>query len=421
MSWLDRVEGSIKFTSPNGDEYEASWIKNPVGIEKKLAISEYPDVDGTVLKDLGIVGRRYPLTFLFSGADNDLEAIRFMGSMSQRGAWTIIHPVLGELLLQPAELTPSINPTETGNITVIESEWIEGIDLASLTLSTPQIAAQIETQGDQLDSTSSDQFVANSVQDTANEISTIESTVNQVTGIITDKLSPLYESSSELNAQILSITRGIQDTITQSTIDVSSLSGQIQSLITLPLLATNDIIQRLAVYGEALSDLLLLKPIGVLSEDKNIVSVQELAGTAILKSMSQIAATGILQTRAQTIEVTETLSSSFLSLINNLDETQKAFEVKSIDLQYFSESSAFSDLTIIVAQATAYLLLASFDLAIEKIITLEKQRAPIEITITEYGTLGDGDKNFDLFLESNNLKDNDIIILPAGREVVVYV
>ena len=43
------------------------------------------------------------------------------------------------------------------------------------------------------------------------------------------------------------------------------------------------------------------------------------------------------------------------------------------------------------------------------------------ITIDEYGELGDNDINYDLFISSNNLKGNDILLLEAGREVVVYV
>lgn len=68
----------------------------------------------------------------------------------------------------------------------------------------------------------------------------------------------------------------------------------------------------------------------------------------------------------------------------------------------------------------AYLLRSVFDLSVEKRFKLEKRRAPIEITISEYGSLGDDDSNFQLFIDSNGLKGNDILILPEGREVVVY-
>jgi hypothetical protein len=40
--------------------------------------------------------------------------------------------------------------------------------------------------------------------------------------------------------------------------------------------------------------------------------------------------------------------------------------------------------------------------------------------VTEYGSLGDADANYDLFVRSNNLSGNDILLIPAGREVVIY-
>ncbi len=56
-----------------------------------------------------------------------------------------------------------------------------------------------------------------------------------------------------------------------------------------------------------------------------------------------------------------------------------------------------------------------------KRFTLSRPRAPIEITISEYGELGPEDSYLDLFIASNHLRSDEVILLPAGREVVVYV
>jgi len=92
-----------------------------------------------------------------------------------------------------------------------------------------------------------------------------------------------------------------------------------------------------------------------------------------------------------------------------------------IDTQYFSQSASFSDSLGLIAQAAQFLLLKSFDLAVEKRFNLKTDEAPIFTTIKEYGTLGEGDANFDFFIETNNLKGNDILLMKSGREVVVYV
>jgi hypothetical protein len=74
-----------------------------------------------------------------------------------------------------------------------------------------------------------------------------------------------------------------------------------------------------------------------------------------------------------------------------------------------------------MSQALKLLTLTSFDLKTEKRFTLEKERSPVEITITEYGEFGENDENLELFINSNNLKADEIYLLPAGKEIVVYV
>lgn len=422
MTWQDRTQGSIVLTSPGGSVFQALWSGNTRGFEKKLGLFEYPKVRGTGIQDLDNAGTRYPLTIFFEGADNDLEGSRFFETAKEQGRWLVVHPVKGELSLQLSTINERIDPVESGNITTFETEWIEPLDPDVLTaLTTPQVADQIRSQSDTVNAVAAEQFVENVVQDTVAETTAVESAANSVVDIAVDKLKTLYENVPTLNSQILAIVQGIQNTITQTTIDTLSLAGQIQNLIELPVLATNDVVARLTIYGDMILDVIGLSPDGTNPEDKNAVAVQELAATATLVALAQAASTGILATRNQAIESAGVVSDNFTSITDALDATQAAFLSHDIDLQYFSQSDSFSDVSIITAQAVSYLLIASFDLRIEKRFTLERPTNPASITIDEYGTLGPNDDNLALFLESNELSGDDILILPAGREVVVYV
>ena len=64
---------------------------------------------------------------------------------------------------------------------------------------------------------------------------------------------------------------------------------------------------------------------------------------------------------------------------------------------------------------------ALYNLKAEKRFTLKKARSPLEIAVTEYGELGENDFYYNLFLDSNELTGHEIRLLPAGKEVVVYV
>lgn len=422
MTWKDRIGSEISLTSPDGNEFIASWQGDDILMTKKIAVYEYPKVKGTGVQDLEYAGVRYPLTIMFEGVDNDLQTQRFLDACKQKGRWAVIHPVLGRLTLQLVTFRAKLDPVESGNITKIVTEWIEPIDIDKIgSLTTPQIASQIKTQSNQTNAVASAQFKAGVVQDKASEARAVESATNSIVIFVQNNLSPLYESVSELNSQIVLIVADIQNTITQVTIDTAALAGQIQNLIQLPGLATTDIAQRLTLYSSLIVDIFGLAPTDTRPEDKNIVLCQELAASAVIVSLAQSASSGLLKTRNQAIDSSETVSGLFVDITDGLDLIQEAFINHDIDLQYFSQSSSFADAWLIINQAISYLLVASFDLLIEKIVELQRPQAPITITIEQYGSMGANDSNYDLFLESNALEGNERILLNAGRQVVVYV
>jgi hypothetical protein len=88
--------------------------------------------------------------------------------------------------------------------------------------------------------------------------------------------------------------------------------------------------------------------------------------------------------------------------------------------QYFGARETEDALADLSAEVAQYLLSIIFDLKIERRFILDRDRSPLEIAITEYGKGGWDDEYFELFIRSNNLSGVDILILPAGREVVVY-
>jgi hypothetical protein len=324
------------------------------------------------------------------------------------------------LILQPITFTPTDDPTGNGNITQVQTEWIEPSSDAVLQ-SVPQLAGAITAQSLDVNESASDQFVNNIQTATAAEGIATEAATEAVVISVRSALGPIFEGVAEITAQMDAIQRGIQATLDDVILSPIALAGQIQALIELPLLAIRDIGARLAAYGNLIGDLGNLSPEAPNTEGENTVSVQELAYTAAITAVAGIAASGTLDTRPEAIEAAEDIFALFKQVTDELDLTQELFGENPIDAQYFSQSQSFTDLSLLVAQAIAFFLTASYDLKVEKRFTLDIPKAPIMITINEYGSLGENDSNFDLFLASNKLKGNQIRILPAGFEVVVYV
>ncbi|MCK5127582.1 MAG: DNA circularization N-terminal domain-containing protein [candidate division Zixibacteria bacterium] len=419
MTWQDRLQETIKLESPDGDIFEVEWSDNDRSIERKLGIFDPPGVDGTKVQDLGSKGALYPITLYFSGPDNDINAAKFIRATSQRGTWSVLHPVIGQLTLYLSTISEAIAPVESGNITEISTEWIEhtaeGADK-----SLAELKSDTGSQIDELNESAFDQFIDNVKQTTSKAIVALKTVVNKATTITTFALNALYSSDATLSSQIDSILRGVDNSLAADVIDLTVLAGQVQNLVQLPVLSTDDSSSRLTAYSNLVTGALDISISGDSEEQKNIVSTQELFIVSALGALGQIAVTSSLTTRPQALGLIKAINTQFEAVTNGLDAVQETFDGVDIDLQYFSQSQSYSDTSMVIATGVAYLLSVSFDLLIEKVILISVPTSPLILSIQEYGE-NDIDANFDLFIASNVLKNTEILLLPAGRTVVVYV
>jgi len=252
MSWRDRINGNLVLISPDGNVFEALWQKNNLSIAKKIGIFEYPKINKTITQDLGVIGVRSPLTFFFEGENHDLEMLRFKKSIPEVGKWTILHPVLGEVTWQPTDFTIIIDPIGNGNITQIDSNWIEPAD-DSVIISAPQLASIIDSSVATTNATAADQFAENIQRGSSDPLQivdgisqltfkeklAVESTTQQVIIAFDEDLGPIYLGTT-IEKDILQIKRSINATLEETVLNPIMLIGQLQSLIQLPALVITD-------------------------------------------------------------------------------------------------------------------------------------------------------------------------------------
>jgi hypothetical protein len=130
--------------------------------------------------------------------------------------------------------------------------------------------------------------------------------------------------------------------------------------------------------------------------------------------------TKAIVTRAQLIRAIEELQAFFDDIVDALEGAQSMFATAPINEQYFGMLDTYADASNTMHLAIQHLLNSTLKLSVERKFTLDRYRAPIEITVTEYGSLGPDDSYLDLFIRSNDLHGKDIILLPPGRQVVIY-
>ena len=228
MSWLDRVRSSITLTSPDGDNFVGKWIGDTREAQKQLGIFTYPKVDKQIVQDLGISGISYPLTIAFDGEDNDLEGTRFFDALSARGPWLINHPTKGQLFLQPTSFKEIIAPVTSGTITMFQTSWID-VALPASIISVEQLSALVETQNNIVETAALEQLETITDQSLVQNIQALKSATEQGLAFYQETVQIITEFSDEVSAQVESIQRSIDDTLSTSPIDLTVLGGQIQA------------------------------------------------------------------------------------------------------------------------------------------------------------------------------------------------
>lgn len=409
------MRDSITLVSPSGRTFVAAWMGNPRTVEKKLGIFSYPKIPGAIVQDLDVDATRYPLTIYFEGEDNDLDADAFFESCKERGTWTVDHPVRGQLTLQLVTATEEIQPVSSGNITAVNTEWIEPID-PSVTASVSQRSIELLAQAETIRNVASEQLAAVVELDTPSKLTQFKNAVEKAASLVDNTLAPLRQQVASVNASVLSVKRGITSALNESALNVLGLGGQLQTLVSLPGDSITDISVRIDYYSGLIANMAGFGPSTPTSGGVNTAAVQEIVLTAAVSSIVTGMAEGELDSREDAISYLESAGAAFVDITETLDDSQALYQDNIIDNQYFSQSQSFNDLAYLVGLVTALLLRKSFDLAAAKRFTLKRSRTPAEISATEYGDL----THLDFFISSNRLKGNDILLLPAGREVVVY-
>lgn len=407
--WRDRLLEGIALTAPDGQQFVAGWKGDERSVEKRLGIFNYPEIPGSAVQDMDVSAIRYPLTIYFEGPNHDLESAAFFEACRLRGPWTVNHPVLGALILQLVEASEKIQPVESGNLTVIATEWIEPFYEELVRKSVVQLGAAIRDKAAVVNDQSAESFSKGIKFSRPASLSGFIDNIASVTVKVGSLLNPLTQTVGEINAAMISVQRGITGTLNAAVLSVVGLASQLQTLVQLPASVQEDLSVRLDYYTDLINEVISYPP----PEEANDHHTVQIITTSALVAMSTAVVDGELTTREEALAAIDRLRANLDTVLSALDSGQSDTGSSSIDEQFFTMTDSYNDIVQMVTLTTELLLRRSFDLAVAKRIILKKDRAPVEIAITEQVDL-------DLFISTNGLKDRDILLLPAGREVVVY-
>lgn len=423
----DRVRDTIELTSPTGKQFSANWIGNKQSFSKKLGIYNYPKVTGTVLEDLGTTGDTYPMDLLFDGPGYDVTADEFFEACRETGKWEIIHPTKGFLGLQLMSVDKNDQPVKSANLTIVNTKWMEYIDPATLKTAA-QLAALSGAILNEFNEGAADRFNSKARTDKFGDREAIIASSRSIADIANSILGPIAAANDKVASRFLDAQRGLQNTLDATVLQPLKIAGQIQEIMQLPGDAVADTRARLNAYKNLAAEIFGLSDDSSDSAAYNVAHTKEVSLSAVIGSLGIIAntsvggtGTGNIQTQAQGIEAIEAIADQFSDITDNLDADQEKFTDDTIDDQYFSQTSTYRSAITLIANAQDYLLTNFFNLKTEKRYRLLQDRKPIDLTIEEYGSLGENDELLDLFLLTNEIKGEENFLIQQGRQVVFYV
>jgi len=418
-TWQDRLRETCEMTSPTGKTFSPLWAGSPRSFTKKLGRFNFPKVKGTYIQDLDVTGDVYPMVVYFEGKDHDKTAKSFFTALKERGRWSVSHPVHGSLNLQLASCEELDDPIQAGNTSPFTLEFLSSIDLADIGKPASAIALT-EQQIILTNAATLIQSVNNFITDTFKDIATIVNTLDSARIIINTVMEPLRTLSNEINSAVDGINTSLDSTLDAAIFDPIVVAGQFQQLLQLPALIDTNINTKLSYYEEIANQIFSNPVTETNSSGINQAVSQEFLMSACLVGIAQSTINGSINSRAEALSINYNIWNFFTTMIDTLDDYQVLFRNLPIERQYFSQSSAFPEIARLTGLAIKYINSQVFNLAVERRFTLKTYRSPWDIAVTEYGGMGINDSNIYKFIYTNNLHGNEILVLPPGREVVIY-
>lgn len=408
MAWNDRVRESA-YTSPGGTRIAFTYENVTKSVEKKTAAFEFPDADGTFIQDLGHTGRKYPFRLFFHGADYDLQAEIFEAVLLERGIGKLEHPVYGVIDVIPfGAITRRDDLKTAANQAVFEVAFWETIDLIYPTAQIDPASAVIAAIAE-YNAAASDEFTEALSLNTAIERVTFKNQYITLLDTVSSNLQGIADAQDDVRQQFNAIVDSVSNGIDILVSEPLTLAFQTTQLIQAPARALTDIKARLDAYS-ALSNSIIAGN-GAAVENNNSFRTQDLyVSTYVTGSIvSTINNQFVIKTDA--IESAEQIIDQFEDVVAWRDDN---FEL----LEEIDTGAAYQKLQEAVAITAGFLVEISFSLKQERRIVLDRNRTIIDLSAEIYGAI---DSELDFLISSNNLSGDEILELPAGRELVYYV
>lgn len=451
MAWNEEIQEAA-YTSPSGKRQVFIFEAVSRETDLKTAAYTFPEMDGQEIQSLGVGGRRFPLTCIFTGEDCLKEADEFEELLKERGSGILEHPVYGRIDVVPTgTIKRSDDLVSKLNESTVEITFAETITLKNFPDSSVLGSDQIEEALSAFDDAAAEEFSSlieadditdelqlNSVADTQKK--SIFKDFSSFTDSLGDAADGIKQKMKDAQAAINQMTKGADSLVNNS----ASFARALIQFARFPSKVACGAMQKITGYMTTITSIVnnaKKDPVGI-NAIKNQFAVTNVAWSGMIAAFSSgvsltaeeqkganvpttggsdgstgggstgSASSGAMKSRAEVMEAVSQIEDAFIAYKEYCD--------KIVATNSFVDcSDTYENLLSVVVLSEKLLIENSFSLPSVKIIKVDRDRQIIELLCQLYGE--DGFNRMDEFINDNELTADEIVCLPMGREVKYYV
>lgn len=408
MTWIDRIQNTV-FTIVTGDG-QVYTPDLPIGYEttKEFAAAtfEYINVPGAEIARKQVKARQFPLTFIFQGENNIEQAEAFDQSCNDPRYWIVRHPLYGDINGQPLSVRRSDANLNATQFTVDFWETIitKGPDVS--------LAPQ-----EKIEETYAKYYVLSPLDYESKvdlkpaDVSTVRNNADSINALINKGLDAV--SYAEYQTKITNAFNAIDNLVTQPVDAVRTMHEVIMAPSRF-LIAIDTRINLIVNIYNSIGAVLDQTPTA-----NNKAYFETAAGVSIISL-----ATAMLnplpsdyKTRMQVTNAANNLAGIYNDYLKRLDDAYVS--INDPDDAFIPSINTQNNLQDAVLLALISLQTISFNAKMERRVLLTRDSQLIVLT-HKYMGLDANDQNIETFRTINNIKNNNIFLIPAGTDIIYY-
>lgn len=409
MSWQDSL-ANVTFQIVTGDgQVWTPDLPQKYQTQKEFEAADFNFIDqpGSLIVRKQPKGRKFPLVFVFQGADCIDQANNFDLAANDNRAWTVTHPFYGTIVGQPTSILRKDDGYNASEITV---EFWETIS-SSFPTQSISIPDGIQSDVNALATISPVDYATKVILKPA-DINTITTLADQINGQITkvltasdytDYTTAVNQMMFAIAGMILAPTDGVE-AIHQVLLQPAKFALAVQDRVSLLATVFNSILQVVTDNPTPNNSLLFESMGGVCISSMALAAVNPQDGDLVTRNSIQ--------------QIASTITATYQTYLAELD----ALYINNPNpaIAYSAAQGTQDALQDVYVNVQTGLATLAFSAAQERQVILDQDSNLIVLT-HRYMGLDANDINLATFRTINNIKNKSLFLIKKGTLITYYV